>query len=520
MRDPWDVLGVKRGASFEEVRDRFHKLAKRYHPDRKGPEADEERMKELNVAYEAILLDIKETAERRQQRPHQGQAGQENRRRQEAPRQDEPEWRDVPPQGQRRSTAEDDRVWEKYYRDIDEELENLRRAAEDREDRLRTMRARAWEAGHRSAWLAFTWQDLIRFIRSLLRSGLKGVALIVAALMGVGSVLAQLNLASALIVTGSLVGFFVSVALKNDKGGVISAGLLLFGLMTLWLPPVRAALFGYPVATISVLLCLALIFKFARELGVVGLLTAGVLGAFVIGAVMSDVERQQIAAIRTAPLPSAPLPSAPPPSQPTPSRPQPPPPGSTIPRTPASLPTPPPPPPPEPRTLRATKGAVLKFVAGVPYILEIRSGQTTTLRSSQGQAAFYEGGERFDECRTSLDLSMAAGNPPFQRIHPAWAVLRGVTQIVEQCEYGQPYSQCLEASRRGRDRASSPMERGREGADRAGEHVRSASDFGDGAAARDRPLAIAGLAAGPACGVWPVAFGLRSDGGGSRRRPA
>jgi hypothetical protein len=32
---------------------------------------------------------------------------------------------------------------------------------------------------------------------------------------------------------------------------VASAALLLFGVMTLWLPPVRSALFLYPLATIA-----------------------------------------------------------------------------------------------------------------------------------------------------------------------------------------------------------------------------------------------------------------------------
>jgi hypothetical protein len=60
---------------------------------------------------------------------------------------------------------------------------------------------------------------------------------------------------------------------KSAKGGLVSAGLLLFGLMAIWIPPVRAALFLYPLATISVLLCLALILKFAQQGGTAGLLT-------------------------------------------------------------------------------------------------------------------------------------------------------------------------------------------------------------------------------------------------------
>ena len=80
-----------------------------------------------------------------------------------------------------------------------------------------------------------------------------------------------------MILLGSGIGFAFSLALKSDKGGILSAALLLFGVMTIWLPPVRAALFLYPLATISVLILLALIFKFAQAGGTVGLMTGGVL---------------------------------------------------------------------------------------------------------------------------------------------------------------------------------------------------------------------------------------------------
>ena len=55
--------------------------------------------------------------------------------------------------------------------------------------------------------------------------------------------LVEANVVSALIVIGSGIGFFASLAFKNDKGGIMSAALVLFGIMTIWLPPVRAALF-------------------------------------------------------------------------------------------------------------------------------------------------------------------------------------------------------------------------------------------------------------------------------------
>lgn len=55
MRDPYDVLGVPRGASAEEVKRAYRALAKKCHPDvNPGDEEAARRMAEINAAYEQI----------------------------------------------------------------------------------------------------------------------------------------------------------------------------------------------------------------------------------------------------------------------------------------------------------------------------------------------------------------------------------------------------------------------------------------------------------------------------------
>ncbi|MBK8007046.1 MAG: J domain-containing protein [Rhizobiales bacterium] len=55
MRDPYEVLGVSRKASAEEIKKSFRKLAKKYHPDsNKGEPKASARFNEINTAYEIL----------------------------------------------------------------------------------------------------------------------------------------------------------------------------------------------------------------------------------------------------------------------------------------------------------------------------------------------------------------------------------------------------------------------------------------------------------------------------------
>lgn len=63
MRDPYEVLGVSKGASESEVKSAFRRLAKKLHPDanKSDPKAAS-RFAELNAAYEIVGDDKKRAA--------------------------------------------------------------------------------------------------------------------------------------------------------------------------------------------------------------------------------------------------------------------------------------------------------------------------------------------------------------------------------------------------------------------------------------------------------------------------
>jgi len=53
-RDYYEVLGLPRGASPEDIKKAFRKLAFRYHPDRNKDDGASEKFKEVNEAYECL----------------------------------------------------------------------------------------------------------------------------------------------------------------------------------------------------------------------------------------------------------------------------------------------------------------------------------------------------------------------------------------------------------------------------------------------------------------------------------
>src|SRR5579875_837957 len=55
MRDPYTVLGLRRGVSDDEIKKAYRKLAKKLHPDlNPGKKAVEQQFKEVTAAYDFL----------------------------------------------------------------------------------------------------------------------------------------------------------------------------------------------------------------------------------------------------------------------------------------------------------------------------------------------------------------------------------------------------------------------------------------------------------------------------------
>ena len=56
-KDYYEILGVNKNASKDDIKKAFYKMAHKYHPDKKG--GNETKFKEVNEAYQVLSDDSK-----------------------------------------------------------------------------------------------------------------------------------------------------------------------------------------------------------------------------------------------------------------------------------------------------------------------------------------------------------------------------------------------------------------------------------------------------------------------------
>ena len=63
MTDPYEILGITKGATEDEINTAYRNLVKKYHPDKYvgNPLADlaAEKIREINAAYDSVMNDLK-----------------------------------------------------------------------------------------------------------------------------------------------------------------------------------------------------------------------------------------------------------------------------------------------------------------------------------------------------------------------------------------------------------------------------------------------------------------------------
>lgn len=77
MKNPYEVLGLKEGASIDEIKKAYRELVKKYHPDRyrDNPLSDlaEEKLREINEAYDYLIKNANNNNQRQQYQQQQQQ---------------------------------------------------------------------------------------------------------------------------------------------------------------------------------------------------------------------------------------------------------------------------------------------------------------------------------------------------------------------------------------------------------------------------------------------------------------
>ena len=79
MKNPYDILGVPKNASEDEIKKAYRNLSRKYHPDANVNNPNkaqaEERFKEVQQAYQAIMDEKEESGGYDRRRISDNQAG-------------------------------------------------------------------------------------------------------------------------------------------------------------------------------------------------------------------------------------------------------------------------------------------------------------------------------------------------------------------------------------------------------------------------------------------------------------
>ena len=77
MSDPYEILGVQRGASEEEIKKAYKRLSRKYHPDANldNPKVAEEKFKQIQQAYQQVMKEKTSGYSQSSYGGYQGQSG-------------------------------------------------------------------------------------------------------------------------------------------------------------------------------------------------------------------------------------------------------------------------------------------------------------------------------------------------------------------------------------------------------------------------------------------------------------
>lgn len=256
----------------------------------------------------------------------------------------------------------------------------LHRTAKEAQERLWARRRALWRDDPVAA--VRTLVDDLLENRDPKRTALVAGSTAVVLLLGL-----SMNAVSAFIMLCSGLGVVAGHLLRSEKGTAFSAVLLLFGVMSIWIAPVREAVLGAPFTTLGALLCAAAAFRFA-SLGWAAMMTGGALSIAVMLYILGQARQPESGA--SLPSPPVPAPSAPMQSG-------------------------------NPDLWYAEKGKTIDLQVGTPYRFNFTTGAKTTLHALSGRISVWRDDRIVQPCDTKASIRMSASKAEYE---PSTLVLR------------------------------------------------------------------------------------------------